>query len=283
MRTPNAGNMVQLTGIGLSPVVFSPFAMFLMEQGGSQPNPLPGVLPAPGSSSPAVGGEDGLDYAALDEFISGLNFTNDALLGSHATPSASLQLEEEKTKTKDQRQNPEGVPCLGVPPPPSSIPSSAPENPENPENPPNMPQPQDSLVSVPGVVDNNALKQPPHGMVPVRDISIDASPLPLSPMASGVTPLGPLPMAETQSLAIAPSGAIASETAVLGTEGAAPASKSPALDPECHLPTAPIGPLGCQSLETPSVAGMLSLELPNRASPILSPTFLSPTLLALDF
>lgn len=63
--------------LGPNPVseILSPFAQFLLDhhpEGGGQ---------AAGGAAPGGPGSDAVDYAALDDFISSLNFSNDELLG----------------------------------------------------------------------------------------------------------------------------------------------------------------------------------------------------------
>ncbi|KAL4526287.1 hypothetical protein Ndes2526B_g00908 [Nannochloris sp. 'desiccata'] len=152
---------------------------------------------------------DAVDYAALDEFISGLNFTNDAVLGS---PSAMAMLAGAKAAAA----------AAGT-----------------------------TVVVLPG-------------MIPTGDsggaINYTAS--------------------DINNASLQP------ETGGAAATGAAPLPTAPAhhLDPQNPAAQLAILDLAiCKPLETPTVAGMLSLGLSKKSpTPITSP-LLSPTLLALNF
>jgi len=156
---------------------------------------------------------DAVDYAALDEFISGLNFTNDAVIGS---PSAMATLAGVKPAAAVAGNTAVVLPGM--------IPTDE----------------AGRTINYTALNTNTARLQPETN----GDAAIEASPLPTAPHH---------------------------------------------LDPQNHhhhhaSAQLPILDLAiCKPLETPTVAGMLSLGLSKKSpTPIASP-LLSPTLLALNF
>lgn len=207
--TTPVGRLLPLSGA--SPGAYSPFSLFLLDHQ---------------DQSGVKGHDDGpdvVDYAALDEFIAGLNFTNDTLLGSPVLRAAQGQTHAQ------------GGPDLTT------------------------------------VQADAAEAQPPPGMVPTHAVSL--------PMALAST-------SAEMPAELAPAACDVGPSTSAGPPPAAMPALPGAGVPEHPAPLAPI--MGCKLLETPSLAGMLSLDPGNiKATPLVSPSLdpllLSPTLLALNF
>jgi hypothetical protein len=159
---------------------------------------------------------DAVDYAALDEFISGLNFTNDAVLGS---PSAMAMLAGVKAAAAA------AAAAAGT-----------------------------AAVVLPGMIPTDEA----GGTINSTALNTDTASLQPETNGAAATAAAPLPNVPAHHL-----------------------------DPQNHNHASaqlPILDLAiCKPLETPTVAGMLSLGLSKKSpTPIASP-LLSPTLLALNF
>jgi hypothetical protein len=183
----------------------------------------------PASAAAAAGNAevgDVVDYAALDEFISGLNFTNDAVLGS---PSALEMLAGAKVAAAAVAATTEAEVAAAV-----------------------------AAAGVVGTTGTTA-SIVPLGMIPTSE-------------AEGVIAYNTSLQPETAGGSAAPHQLDPSSSA------AAAAASQPS---QAQLPILDLAI--CKPLETPTVAGMLSLGLSKKSpTPITSP-LLSPTLLALNF
>lgn len=247
--------------------VLSPFAQFLFEQQSHEKNAPAGTAGAPGDpAAPAVG--DGVDYAALDDFIAGLNFANDALMNS---PSALTMLHVGGTK---------------------------------PLTPPGPPLHAGLTAQHPAV----GLALPPPGMVPTHVLAVpqgvtiaiarevsDFADIEAADIVEAID--GATIGLEVGAMAAAAAGA---PPGCVKVHNAAAVANTEHATGDNHLPGGHIGTGGavhaalpvldvpiCKPLETPTLAGMLSFGLARKSpTPATSPgfnTLLSPSILNLNF
>ncbi len=218
--------------------VLSPFAQFLLDQDvDADPN-------AGGTDTGAIA-TDGVDFGALDDFISGLNFTNDALLLGSPGTLAVLQVAKALSPPGTRPPGPMSAAAPGPLPAARKL----------------LPEAQ----AVPAVA-------PPLPPAPPAGAPLQADDRTYMP------PPPPLP------------------AAVAAPSGAGPSAPAGLVAPSSVAPPPPLQILeldlaACKPLETPTLAGMLSLAGPRKASTpgtspgtdLLKGPLLSPTLLALNF
>jgi hypothetical protein len=187
-----------------------------------------------------------VDYAALDEFISGLNFTNDAVLGS---PSAMAMLAGVKAAAAAAMTEAEVA----------------------------------AAVAAAGITNATAgvtAAAVPAGMIPTTEAG-GAIHYTNAPAVPHTATTGPTPPTTTTTTTAAANHHDHRITYDQPFSSASPPPQQQQNPPHAVLPILDLAI--CKPLETPTVAGMLSLGLSKKSPTPMTSPLLSPTLLALNF